>query len=195
MSNVQLSAESCLQLASVYDLLSTFWSKELSISQLQKLCEPELRNAVEKLGGVVPDKATDDVVEALAVEYCRLFIGPKNHLPPVESVWAGGQFQTSTVASVQRFYEMLSGFRPRVNIADHLGAQLEFMGQLFQQAGMQENSDAYTDVAQQFFNKHLTWTEPFLDRVIESAELDFYRGLANVTKLFLNENFVNEEES
>lgn len=192
MNQNQLTSESCIRLASVYGLLSLLWSKEVSLEQLKQLNEPDIRSLMEKLGGSVPTEVKEETVEQLAIDYCQLLIGPKNHLPPVESVWVEGQFQASTAGSVSRFYEMLPGFKPNSGMPDHIGCQLQFMAELFQQAGVQKESEAYTCIAGTFFDKHLPWTEKFLEQVIEKAETDFYRGLARVTQLFLNKETRDE---
>jgi len=187
-----LTSAACLQLSSVYNLLSQLWSSEVTLEQLQTLNEPDLRGAIEHLGGNVPLDISAETVETLAVDYCQLLIGPKNHLPPVESIWVEGQFQSTTASSVKQYYDLLPGFSPAVTIPDHIGAQLEFMAQLFQHAAMKDNPEAYTETADRFFEKHLGWTNNFLRQVHEKATTDFYQGLARITQFFLNENAKDE---
>lgn len=188
-----LTSAACLQLSSVYNLLSQLWSSEVTLEQLQTLNEPDLRGAIEHLGGSVPSDVSAETVETLAVDYCQLLIGPKNHLPPVESIWAGGQFQTKTASSVNQYYGLLPGFKPAVTIPDHIGAQLEFMAHLFQNAAMKDNPEVYTETADRFFEKHLGWTGDFLQQVHEKSTTDFYRGLARITQFFLNENAKDDQ--
>ena len=186
--SAQLSSAACLQLSRVYNLLSQLWSSEVTLEQLQTLNEPDLRGAIEHLGGSVPSEVSSETVETLAVDYCQLLIGPKDQLPPVESIWAGGQFQTTTASSVKQYYDLLPGFKPAATIPDHIGAQLEFMAHLFQNAAMNDNPEVYTETADRFFEKHLAWTSDFLRQAHEKAETDFYQGLARITQFFLNEN-------
>ena len=194
MNQNQLTSESCIRLASVYQLLSLLWGKEVTLDLLQQLNEPDLRDAIVNLGGSVPSEVSEPIVEELAIDYCQLLIGPKNHLPPVESVWVDGQFQAETAGSVTRYYELLPGFRANANssMPDHIGTELQFMGELFQYAAVQENSEAYTSIADQFYEKHLGWTANFLQQVHAQAQTDFYRALAHVTQLFLNKDNRNE---
>ncbi len=134
----------------------------------------------------MPSEISQRAVEELAIDFCQLLIGPKDHLPPVQSVWTDGQFQSETASSVSRFLELLPEFRPRGNILDHLGVQLHFMAVLFEMAAVAPNPDPYTDIAQRFFEKHLTWTHEFLNQVMQRATTNFYGGLAQITSVFLN---------
>ena len=80
-------------------LLGSCWMKEMTHESLSALGgdgSPELKDALEKLVWEIPEPTDSDarngVIEELAIDYCRLLIGPKGHLSPVESVWTTDQF-------------------------------------------------------------------------------------------------------
>ncbi len=73
-------------------LLASVFAREPDQPLLDQLIarRDELTDALgsDPLNDLASDNA-DDTIEALAVEYCRLFIGPKGHLAPVESIVLG----------------------------------------------------------------------------------------------------------
>lgn len=72
-------------------------------------------------------------VEQLAIDYCQLFIGPADHLPPFQSVWQSGQFHGSTTASMREFVDPV-GYEATAGIMlDHPGVQLGIMGHVLGQ--------------------------------------------------------------
>ncbi len=78
--------------------------------------------------------ADDETVEALAVEYTSLFVGPGQHLTPCESVWrgGGGLLWGESTAQVKGFIEN-SGLRFQPDwsgLPDHVSVEFEFMGRL-----------------------------------------------------------------
>ena len=188
-TNTNIEPNDCLQLAAVYELLSCLWLEELNAERLKALGSSELRQAIESLGGSVPAEANAEMVETLAIDYCQLFIGPKDQLAPIQSVYKSGQFQSPTAASCNRFYEMVSGYELKSTFPDHLGVQLGFMSFVLNQAAHSESREAYLEIGTQFNDKHLGWTADYLNAVEEKATTDFYRGLAIITRVFLNEDF------
>ena len=67
-------------------LLGSCWMKEMthqSLSALGGHGNPELKEALKKLEWEIPQptdsQARDRVIEELAIDYCRLLIGPKGH--------------------------------------------------------------------------------------------------------------------
>ena len=72
-------------------------------------------------------------------------------------------------------------------IRDHLGNQFDYLGELFARAANDDYPETYTGLARNFMQKHLVWTGPFLAKVEARAETGFYRGLARVTRSFLDQ--------
>ena len=182
----ELNFEDYSQLAGVYALLGRLWLEEVDLELLGALAEDDLKMAIEKLGGNVPGEINENTVEELAVDYCQLLIGPGEHVSPVQSVWQNQKLQDEPASSMRKYFECLPGFEPDLNIPDHLGVQLQFMGELFQRAADEEDRELVNEIAIEFFDKHLSWTAPFFAAVSEKAQTDFYRGLANLTANFLN---------
>lgn len=184
--DTELTFDDYRQLAAVYDLLGRLWLTEIELELLQALASDELKSAVEHLGGNVPETIDEETVEELAVDYCQVLIGPKDHVSPLQSVWEKQLLQSDAASSMQRFVEYLPGFEPNGSMLDHIGVQMQFMGELFQRAADAEDSDLVENFAEDFFQKHLKWAGPFLAAVAEKAETEFYAGLANLTANFLN---------
>ena len=110
-------------------------------------------------------------VEALAVEYCRLFIGPGGHLPPVESVVLGeGRFWGKTTEKVTNFYRMesLALAQDSDNLPpDHLSVELDCIGML--------EEDSKRETAMNFAREHpLRLVQVLGDHVQRNATLAFY---------------------
>lgn len=179
-----MNSENLLRLASLYGLLTRFWSHEIDLELLTSLNDPSMRSAIDTLGGSVPP-ATEETVEALAVDFCQLMIGPKDHAPPVQSVWQEQKFQGKSVASMNNYIEAVPGFEPQVAIVDHIAVQFQFMSELLLAASSQEHTESHLAIASGFLNDHLSWTSPFLDRIQARAQTDFYRDLASMTQEFL----------
>ena len=174
------------QLSAVYDLLGRLWLEELDLDLLTALASEELKPAIEHLGGSVPDSIDEDTVEELAVDYCQLLIGPQGHVSPLQSVWQNRTLQSESAVSMRKFFEYLPGFDVEEQMDDHIGIQLQYMGELFERAANAEDRDLVEQFAEDFFEKHLKWASPFFAAVAEKAETEFYAGLANLTANFLN---------
>lgn len=110
-------------------------------------------------------------VEALAVEYCRLFIGPRGHLPPVESVVRGEEcFWGPSTEKVADFYRS-AGMAPshdRRELPDHISMELDCLAVL-------EETDRH-DEATAFAREHvLHWLPDLTQHVDRHSAVDFYR--------------------
>lgn len=170
---------SSLQLSVVLELLGRLWLREVDLETLRQLNQPGVRAAFEVLGGSVPTEIGPESVEQLAVDYCQLLIGPQDQLSPVQSIWESQQFQGAAAASMNRYFQMLEGYEPPSRIVDHLGVQLDFAGRLTLAV---ENESSGQRIAVQYAKDHLQWCNLLLERMMERAETDFYRGLARITQ-------------
>jgi TorA maturation chaperone TorD len=177
-----------LALADLYRLLSRLWIREVDGTLLARLSASPLREAIGKAGGRPPTGDSAEVLEELQVDYCRLFIGPRDHLPPLQSVWQIGQLQGPLVVSMSAFVALLEADaaedadRPFI---DHLGFQLEVMGRIVQRmatATEPRQRDVLRDVARTFYLRHLSWPGPLLDAAERRAETAFYAGLMRMTR-------------
>ncbi|MBE0532215.1 MAG: molecular chaperone TorD family protein [Rhodospirillales bacterium] len=150
------------------------------------------------LGPELLDGPDDRVLEDMAVEYTRLFLGPGKHVPPYESVHArggGGQLWGAETAIVKRDIEA-AGFEYAATFSglpDHIGIEMEFMAIL---AAMEAAALKDGDTARalsclrhqgEFMSRHLAaWAPTFCRRVAEQAMLPFYRQIAELAGAFIS---------
>ena len=194
--NVDLNPESEQQRlqseANVYALLARLWISELDVETVAKLQLDQLRDFFEQLGGFVPSgEANLQLVDELAIEYCGCFLGPKNHLPPHQSVVNQSRFQGKCVDSMNTFVRIVG--RPQGDLfdqqklVDHAGIQLSVMGTICETlAGCSDEDQAsLVELKRSFFSNHLAWLVAYCDAAVVKTNSDFYRGLFLVSKAFL----------
>ena len=174
-------------LSQVYAIIARLWLREIDVELIAALNGTEFGNAFQSVGGLIPKM---DSSEELAVEYCRLFIGPQEHLSPFQSVWEQRQLQGETTASAQLFAAALHYGQPAgqpVTMMDHFGVELDLMSRAiwFLTTNSGQEKTAVWQLAQEFFSRHLLWSGPFLEATIDRAQLPFYRSVAEMTQLFL----------
>ena len=171
--------------ATVYSLLARLWIREVDNPVLKVMSEEPLVTAFERVGLVLPTES----VEQLATEYCGLFIGPKNALLPLQSVWQKTQLESQSATSVAKFAGLIGYALPAPALWDHLGVQLDLMSHFVLATHFHENTendrDVACEVANSFFERHLNWASPLLLATSQRAHLPLYRSLAEVTQQFL----------
>ncbi len=197
MSSISDRLKDAAATAGMYRLLAHIWSREVDATFLQQLDSQPLRGAFTSAGGVVPEHHDPETIESLAIDYCQLFVGPKDHLPPVQSVWQTGQLESSTTTSMRSFMEVVGYERdqlPRGQMHDHLGVQLDVMGHImFQLSSFKEDQieadpqkvSQIKELVDSYFTLHLTWPERLLEIAESRATTDFYRSIMNLTRGFL----------
>jgi putative dimethyl sulfoxide reductase chaperone len=135
----------------------------------------------------------------MTLDYSRLFLGPFETLaPPFGSIYLNPSkkmIMDETTAEVADLY-VKAGLDLNKDFhypADHITAELEFMHYLYfqEQASMnkddKEKADELQKLRSEFFNKHLgKWGSTFTGKVESSAQMDFYRQLALVTRMVLS---------
>ena len=102
------SAEEAAQRSAIYSLLARLWLREVDQQLAEQLNAPPLRDLFVEAGGVLPSGIGGGALEQLAADYCQLLVGPKNHLPPYQSVWQSGQFCGTPTESMARYSVALS---------------------------------------------------------------------------------------
>jgi len=135
-------------------------------------------------------QADDNTLQSVRNDYAALFVGPaKLKAPPWESVYLSRDhilFERQTVA-VRAFYAAygLQSNHLHIEPDDHFGMELLFIAHLLGTALSHEAVGEIAERAQvmagvsKFMESHLlTWSEPFLARVVYHAETDYYRGVA-----------------
>ena len=128
-------------------------------------------------------------LQALEVEYNRLFVGPgRPEAPPYESVYRDPRGQVLGAATqdvVQKYAE--AGLAPEPDhhdLPDHVATELGFMAYL----ALRESGSWGTDVstwserARTFLQEHLAaWLPAFCVRVLNESRHPFYVALARLT--------------
>jgi TorA maturation chaperone TorD len=198
-STLKIDQAETSALSGTYRLLARLWLREADEMLLTALREPPMCDLFEQAGGLPPQAEVD----ALAVDFCQLFVGPSGHLPPYQSVWQSGQFQSQAIHSMRDFADLVEydfASPPHATLPDHLGLQLDVMGSILErvsnvlaekfaieseQAASSDHLVAAVEVAQTFFQRHLTWPEPLLSAAAPRATTNFYRSAISLTREFL----------
>ena len=203
-------AEVAKQRSNVYGLLATIYHKEITKELLKQIKHPQFLEVLSdqgvKLENDILQRPDDELIEDLAVEYARLFLGPAKHISPHESIhhdtgdgdW--GQFWGKSTVEVKKFIETagLEYKSEYTGLPDHISVELEFMQKATEreaQAWEEKDNDGALyclKMEKKFIEEHLApWLPLFCDKVIEDAELSFYREMAKLTKNFIE--FEKEE--
>ena len=136
----------------------------------------------DPLAGLEPGNP-GPAVEVLAVEYCRLFIGPHGHLPPVESVVCGEEcFWGPSTEKVADFYRSaaMAPSSDRRELPDHISMELDCLALL-------EETDRHHE-ATVFAREHvLRWLPDLAQHVDRRSTVPFYRVWSAGLKMMLAE--------
>jgi len=186
---------------SSYAFLSRIYREEVSLALLKELTN--LAPQEESDGGqqiqarffaglqrADPQKAQTD----LAAEYAALFLNMgRKPVYPYESVYTSEERLLMQKARDDVVKEYAAEGLDRIAAfnepEDHIAIELEFMAHLCQQTlGALEQGDrktgaAYLQKQKTFLEKHLlVWAPQFCDDVLQAAQSDFYKGIAQLTK-------------
>lgn len=215
MSNleVQENAEGARVRSNIYGFLSAMFREEITAERLRQIKAPIIKEALAEMGlqyDIFFQKGQDELLEGLAVEYARLFLGPDKHISPHESIhhqrddgdW-GAHWGGSTV-DVKKFIETagLEYKQEYSGMPDHISVEFEFMKEA---AGREAQAIEEKDwegalycqkMEKKFICEHLIkWIPAFCDKIISQAENSFYGDLADVTKDFITLEFEEINES
>ena len=190
--------------SSLYGFISTLFREEITMEQLQQLKTRAFIKALfEPESGfydALLDKPEEQLIEDLAVEYARLFLGPDKHISPHESVHHdrdGGDWGTlwgKSTVEVKKFIESagLEYISEYSGMPDHISVELEFMQQVTsREAQAWESNDSEgalycLKMEKKFFDDHIIkWIPLFCDKITADAEMIFYREIAMLTKSFI----------
>jgi len=190
--------------SNIYGLLATVYRREVTSDFLEQIRDPKFLGALSVLGVEAIDdflhKPVAELLEDLAVEYSYLFLGPGKHISPYESVhhqredgqW--GKLWEKSTAEVKRFIEAtgLDYKDDFKGLPDHISVEFEFMQRLIlreEQAWKEAEADkaaACRQVEKRFIEEHLMrWIPSFCEKVMQAAELPFYRAMAALTRSFI----------
>jgi len=149
--------------------------------------------------GASKGKPVEELKTELAVERTRLLRGIKPGYgppPPYESVYAATalEAQGQTTFNVKNIYAAAGAALPDDihDQPDFIGFELDFMRHLTEKeaqawaGGNAEEVMKLTEKERAFLEEHiLCWVPRFCDLMFEQAQLDFYRGIARLTKGFV----------
>ncbi|MCK5512412.1 MAG: molecular chaperone TorD family protein [Thermodesulfovibrionia bacterium] len=209
-SELRDMAKMAIERSNTYGLLSTIYRAEPTIYFLNQIKDPHFLGVLSDLGIQFDKKflkrPAKKLVEDLAVEYTRLFLGPGKHISPHESVhherdngdW--GMLWGKSTVEVKKFIES-TGLEYKTDFTgmpDHISVELEFMHRVIKEeaeAREKNNIDKVNyciQIENKFMDEHLSkWIPVFCDKVISHTGLCFYKEMAKVTKHFIE--FEKEE--
>jgi TorA maturation chaperone TorD len=188
----------------IYGLLSEVYMNEVSKDLLEQIKASGLLGIISESDSHEMDHYfqgdVNKLLEELACEYSRLFIGPGKHISPHESVhhqldggdW-GKLWGASTVA-VQNFVKSagMTYQEEFKGVPDHIAVEFEFMKQLtIQEKEAREGNDNeqlvyFLSIEKKFLHEHIgTWIPTFCDKVLEIVEHPFYKEIVLLTKAFI----------
>jgi len=192
------------QRSDIYGFLALVYRQEVNSDFLDQIKDPQFLGVLSDLGIQFDDdffkKPEKELLEELAVEYAWLFVGPGRHVSPHESVhhekdnsrW--GQLWGDATVEVKKFIETtgLQYQEDYSGLPDHISVELEFMQQLTAREE-QTWEDADTEgavycrnIQKKFIEEHLVpWIPVFCEKVIQRAELPFYKEIAALTRKFI----------
>lgn len=161
-----------------------------SIASATRQAWPQLAGLAGELGQAFASES----LQALLVDYTRLFLGPMKALAsPYSASWLPTPMVGDEVLPpvILDFYAE-GGFEVDAELAelpDHVAIELEFLYLLsFNQRqahflGHLDDDTAATKLRARFLDQHLAaWISPFTQAVKEDAETGFYRVLADLTQ-------------
>ena len=190
--------------SSIYGFLAAVYRQELTSELIQQMKDHRFQEVLSNLGVKLNNgffqNSEEELLENLAVEYARLFVGPGKHISPHESVHhkkegvQSGQLWGELTAEVKRIIES-SGLAYKsefTGMPDHISVELEFMQHVVQrEAQAWEADDDKTAMIclkneKEFVDEHLFgWIPDFCEKVIETADRPFYREMARLTRSFI----------
>lgn len=135
-------------------------------------------------------------LKELQKEYSKLFIGPyKVEAPLYSSVYLDEQglvMGNSTQEAIKFYVEAdLNPNSKNLQLPDSLSTELEFMYFLLFNFTIKKE-EKFLILSNSFFSEHLSqWIFLFLERIVKSTQSDFYFGLAEILKEFID----NEKNS
>jgi len=174
----------------MYKILARLWLTEIDDKLWQELHTPSLSTSFTEAGGILFVENAAQSIEELAIDYCQLFIGPKNHLPPYQSVWQNGQLQGESTVSMREYIEVVgyeTNLLPSGTMLDHLGVQLDVMSCILERIPLchSEETEVVQGVAESFFARHLLWPGELFKNAMSCAHTEFYLSVIGMTRDFL----------
>lgn len=167
---------------------------------LKRLEDEKLKKGFETLTGYLKGAAGRDPGEVkteLAVEYANLFLGVKG-VPkhPSESVYVSkdqSMYQEPRDRVLSAYWNAgVNKTKEFTEPEDHIAIELQFMEYLCRKTvealdeGTQDDVIRNLEIQKEFVNEHLgTWVPMLVEDILASAEVDFYKGVAEITEAYV----------
>jgi TorA maturation chaperone TorD len=196
--------------SSIYGFLAAVYRQELTSELLKQVKTRRFQEVLSHLGVKLNNgffqNSEQELLEDLAIEYTRLFVGPGKHISPHESVHhkkdgvQSGQLWGELTGQVKHIIESsgLEYTSEYTGMPDHITVELEFMQHVVQreaQAWEADDDEAALHCLEnekKFIDEHLSgWIPDFCQKVNAAAEMPFYREMARLTRSFIE--FEKEE--
>ena len=182
----------------LYRFFGRLLSREIDQQLLDELRAPAFAAAMTGLGIRLDELTHDDdsILEQLAIEFTRLFLGPGKHVSPHESVQKGknGILNDATTVQVSRFIEV-AGYQFKTDskrYPDHICSEFEFMEALISKQaealadGDLEETETSQMLQDEFIQRHLVhWVPQFCDEIEQSAKLPLYKAVGRAVSAFI----------
>ena len=170
----------------IYALASRIFAQEVDLPLYEQLCagRPDAYNLV-LIEPELVEEGPDAALEALAVEYCQLFVAPRSPCSPYASIQRGERILGGRARDALESFMTSHGIeieeRARIASPDHAAVMLGVLAHLA--------DDADTDAAYAEFlrDQVLPWIPRFLANVRRQAGRALYRTAAALTSELLDE--------
>jgi TorA maturation chaperone TorD len=195
------AAETARERSGLYGFLAEVFRAEPTADLLHKIREPDfldhLSAAGADPGADFPHRDEDDLIEDLAVEYARLFLGPGPHVHPYAAVYLAGEGASLWGPATAQFiaYSERAGLElasKHRSLPDHVSIEFEFMAKMAARearAVVRSDPDLAAKcrrIQKTFLDEHLgCWLPRFCARTIEQAKLPFYTAMAKLALGFV----------
>ena len=167
--------------AGLYQLFSRILLKEFDAETLDLFRSKDWSSELTSLEIASPE-STAEVIEELAIDYCKIFIGPKNFAPPFQSVWESSQLQGTIMDSMNDYREIVKPLT-QMSIHDHAGLQFEMMALMLRFQADHPNESF--GLPESFFRNHIVWTQRLIRKAITLSETTFYQQFLNSMLRFI----------
>jgi TorA maturation chaperone TorD len=214
MKQERLQENEAAQRGILYALLSRTFIKEPDLELIRYFKSVEVQAILKELdlslGELFLKTDEETLVQELAVEFSRLFLTPPTHLPPFESIYAGGQnqpeetfgpaLQGKAAEEVLTFYHEHGILFPEEIhlLPDHIAIELEalrLLSELESEAVSSSRPDRvsqYRRITGTFIAEHPNrWVPTFCDRILQNTSNPYFRVVAQLTRSFIESEFEN----
>ena len=168
--------------AGLYEFYARLLERELDIETLSAFNADPLQSGFVTLDIEIPN-SNRETVEDLAIDFCHIFIGPRDFVPPYQSVWESGQFESAATDSMSEYLEIITP-QTDYQFKDHAGLQLEMMSFILQR---QHHIQDCNDLASVFFARHVDWIGDMLNAAARRSEMPFYQSVLTAGSEFLRD--------